>query len=289
MKNDSIEIEYNIVFDLSVLLSLDCIDIKKTAKNNPSLQLWEYFYLLEQFIEYGDDFAGNLKKISEQKANEDDFQNIAGMKAKLATINIGRENFLETIDEIVKHSKKSHAALAGDLAKTLHDDFMYLYNMIKSAKREELKIDVPLSKETQFLSKVINVLIYEEANRKMRILIVDDAPSMIKTVSAVLENDYQIYGLSDPRMTEKFLHQIRPELFLLDYEMPVLNGFDLIPVIRSFKEHKDTPIIFLTALGTMDNVSAAYVLGACDFIVKPFQSAVLREKIKKHIVRKKLF
>jgi putative two-component system response regulator len=112
---------------------------------------------------------------------------------------------------------------------------------------------------------------------------------MLKTITSALGADYKVYTLSDPMMVEKFLQQVTPELFLLDYKMPGLNGFDLIPIIRNFDEHKDTPIVFLTSMGTSDNVSAAAMLGACDFIVKPFQGNVLREKIAKYIVRKKLF
>jgi DNA-binding response OmpR family regulator len=68
--------------------------------------------------------------------------------------------------------------------------------------------------------------------------------------------------------------------------MPVLSGVDLIPIIRSFEEHKDTPIVFLTSESSIDNVSAAIALGACDFILKPFAADKLREKIAKHIVKK---
>jgi DNA-binding response OmpR family regulator len=71
--------------------------------------------------------------------------------------------------------------------------------------------------------------------------------------------------------------------------MPDINGFELIPIIRSYAEHKDTPVIFLTSIGTIDNVTAAIALGASDFIVKPFNPESLREKVSKHIVRKKLF
>jgi len=76
---------------------------------------------------------------------------------------------------------------------------------------------------------------------------------------------------------------------LLDYKMPELNGFELVPIIRSFEEHKDTPIIFLTSMGTKGNISVAAMLGAVDFVVKPFDSDTLHEKIAKHIVKKNLF
>jgi len=76
---------------------------------------------------------------------------------------------------------------------------------------------------------------------------------------------------------------------LLDYKMPDLNGFELVPIIRSFEEHKDTPIIFLTSMGTTEHVSAAAMLGASDFLVKPFEPYTLQDKIAKHIVRKKSF
>jgi PleD family two-component response regulator len=139
------------------------------------------------------------------------------------------------------------------------------------------------------LKAVLENLILEEANRKMKILAVDDAPVILKTISVALSNEYKVYTLSNPLFVEKFLEQITPELFLLDYKMPGLNGFELIPIIRKFEEHKDTPIIFLTSMGTNDYVSAAAMLGASDFVIKPFQGNVLREKIAKHIVRTKLF
>ena len=123
----------------------------------------------------------------------------------------------------------------------------------------------------------------------MIILAVDDSAVMLKTISSLLSKEYKVYGMTDPTRLEIFLKQITPELFLLDYKMPLRSGFDLIPIIRGFKEHKETPIIFLTSEGTSDHVSGALSLGACDFMVKPFQENILLEKIAKHIVRKKLF
>ena len=139
------------------------------------------------------------------------------------------------------------------------------------------------------LSEYITRLDEEEANRKPLILIVDDSPVILKAVSAVLSDDYKVFMLEKPTELERVLQKLTPELFILDYQMPELNGFDLIPIIRNFDEHKNTPIVFLTSEGSFDNVTAAIARGISDFIVKPFKPDVLREKIAACIVKKKLF
>jgi DNA-binding response OmpR family regulator len=118
------------------------------------------------------------------------------------------------------------------------------------------------------------------------ILAVDDSPTILNSISSVLSDEYRVRTLVKPAMIEKLLETITPDLFLLDYLMPEINGFELIPVIRRFEEHKETPIIILTSEGTVDNVTAALALGACDFAVKPFDPVLLREKIKNHIKKK---
>ncbi|MDR2711494.1 MAG: response regulator [Clostridiales bacterium] len=121
------------------------------------------------------------------------------------------------------------------------------------------------------------------------ILAVDDSLVILKTLSSVLSDTYKVFTLPKPAELKNVLRKLTPELFLLDYKMPELTGFELIPIIRSFEEHKETPIIFLTSVDTLDNVTAAFALGACDFIVKPFDPEILHEKIAKHIAREKAF
>ena len=89
--------------------------------------------------------------------------------------------------------------------------------------------------------------------------------------------------LTNPLDLDKVLQKQTPDLFLLDYKMPEMSGFELIPLIREHDAHKETPIIFLTSEGTFDNVTAAVALGVKDYIVKPFRAETLREKIGKYI------
>jgi DNA-binding response OmpR family regulator len=99
----------------------------------------------------------------------------------------------------------------------------------------------------------------------------------------VLNGRYRVFKLPKPAMLKEVLRQITPDLFLLDYKMPEINGVELIPIIRSYQEHLSTPIIFLTSEATVDLASAVVAMGACDFVVKPFSSDVLHEKIARHI------
>jgi DNA-binding response OmpR family regulator len=119
--------------------------------------------------------------------------------------------------------------------------------------------------------------------RELCILAVDDSPSMLRSIHYALRNKYKVFTLPDPENVKKILQKTKPDLFLLDYNMPVLNGFELIPIIREFPEHKETPIIFLTAKRTEQHLLSAISLGACDYITKPLNPKTLREKIAKHI------
>ena len=115
------------------------------------------------------------------------------------------------------------------------------------------------------------------------ILAVDDEPDMLRMVYLLLRETYKVHTLSEPEKLETLLLDITPDLFLLDYKMPVLSGTELIPIIRKFPEHQHTPILFLTSEKSTAFVEEASRLGACDFMIKPMKMDILREKIDKHI------
>jgi len=121
-----------------------------------------------------------------------------------------------------------------------------------------------------------------EANRPV-ILAVDDAPSILQSIHHALQSKYKVHTLPDPENLRNLLNDITPDLFLLDYKMPALSGFDLIPIIREFSAHKKTPILIMTSEGTIDNISVAAHLGACDFLVKPVNDVMLHKKVSTHL------
>ena len=287
-------------FDLISLIRLGDLDIRTISANNPALITEDFFKMLKEFLLEAQNVADALTEISENNGSEDDFRILAEIKKPLE--NIGSAKFIPVFSEIIDASIKNDKTNAAEKAKNILNDFtLFCKRTVLTAKSKNSEAafsaqetgktaeDHLLSYDAHSLKNVLSMLEQMEATRKLRILAVDDAPVILKTITSVLGDEYKVFTLANPAQLKDFLMQITPDLFLLDYKMPELSGFDLIPVIRNFEEHKDTPIIFLTSLGTVDHISASLALGACDFMVKPFQGNILREKVAKHIVRRKLF
>jgi len=123
----------------------------------------------------------------------------------------------------------------------------------------------------------------KEANKPI-VLAVDDQPSILQTINQLLCEKYKVYTLPQPQAIKDVLKKVTPDLFILDCHMPVMHGFELVPIIRGQPEHEDTPIIFLTSEGTIDHVSVATNLGASAFLIKPIDDDILREKVASLLV-----
>jgi len=125
----------------------------------------------------------------------------------------------------------------------------------------------------------LNVDRDKNVSKQQSILAVDDSPSMLRSVHYTLHNKYKVHTLQKPENLKKVIQGLKPDLFLLDYNMPEINGFELAAIIREFPEFKETPIIFLTSESSPDHLNQAINLGSSGYILKPFNPRVLREKI----------
>jgi PleD family two-component response regulator len=121
---------------------------------------------------------------------------------------------------------------------------------------------------------------------KLSIIAVDDSPSMLRSIHFALNNHYKIHTLQRPEKLKDVIHKLNPDLLLLDFNMPVVNGLELVKIVREFPEFKETPIIFLTSESSPIILTEAIKLGISDYIVKPFNPKKLREKIAKKLARK---
>jgi CheY-like chemotaxis protein len=294
-------------FDIPTLLKLGDLDVRRVAAENQSLTVGKYFDSLSNFMELAPTVINDLTAMVGLVFEKNSFKDLAEIRTLLE--GLGYTKLLPVIDGMISSGVKGNTEFVASCAKRILGDFVRLFNRTETAIRAGLadnQDEVADSTDLIYsymaysrnygvsarglpLFKVLEEVDLTEASRKMRILAVDDSPLMLKNISSALRDEYKVFTLSNSTQVEKFLKQVTPELFLLDYKMPDISGFELVPIIRSFEEHKETPIIFLTSMGTKDNISTAAMLGACDFVVKPFDSSTLLEKIAKHIVRKKSF
>jgi len=137
--------------------------------------------------------------------------------------------------------------------------------------------------ENQFNPKVTKAKKVDKSIYNPSVLVVDDFTSMLRTINYSLHDRYNVSLLSRSDVVMDFVHNNKIDLILLDYIMPGLSGFDLIPKIRELPDYKFTPIIIITSEGTLKNVNEAVALGATDFIVKPFDPKELNYKVDRQI------
>ncbi|MDR0322291.1 MAG: response regulator [Treponema sp.] len=277
----------NSIFNLATLLKLDDLDVRKTA-DATNMPVEKYFSMLSEFIDRAPQMIDSLNNIAAFDDVEESLRNLEDLRKSLTRL--GYHKLSAPIGEIIQSSKDEDMALAIPFVVLVLEGFSYLFSRLITAR-------MPEGGENPYeglsLQNALDVTIKElseaETSRKLKILAIDDMLFILQTISQVLSKEYRVYKLSNPTMLEESLQYVTPELFLLDCDMPQRSGFDLVPVIRSYEAHKTTPIIFLTSTGTADNISAAIKLGAVDYVVKPFQASLLRQKVAANIVRKNIF
>ena len=75
--------------------------------------------------------------------------------------------------------------------------------------------------------------------------------------------------------------QTKPDLIILDLMLPRLTGFDVCQLLQMEESLKNVPILVLTSLGTMKEIEQAFAAGATDYMIKPFDTRRLLEKVEK--------
>ena len=112
------------------------------------------------------------------------------------------------------------------------------------------------------------------------VLIVDDDEISALVVSEMLAKIVNTEVLCDSTLVLKKCIAIKPDLVLLDVNMPKKNGLEVCKEIKSTRETEDIPIMFLTGSVEHDVQKACWEAGATDFIVKPILAMTLEHRVK---------
>lgn len=116
---------------------------------------------------------------------------------------------------------------------------------------------------------------------KPRILAIDDAAIMLRRIVLSLKDHYSVITVNSGHRALKYLEIEKPALILLDIKMLPKNGFETLREIRAMEGCEDIPVIMLTGLEDKSSVMESVNLGVSDYILKPFESEVLIERIEK--------
>lgn len=115
---------------------------------------------------------------------------------------------------------------------------------------------------------------------KKRILAVDDTAIILTRISNTLGNDYEVITVNSGVRALKYLEQEKPDLILLDIQMGQKDGIETLKEIRAMKDRADIPVIMLTGVEDKEIVLKSAKLGICDYILKPFSSEDLLDRIQ---------
>ncbi len=168
-----------------------------------------------------------------------------------------------TVIRWINEGRLPAAATAGGHNRVRAKDLLELLKTLRLPIPDELSSDPSLDQKT-------------------RVLIVDDEPEERKMIRWMLEQDFTEIEIEEAQ--EGFVagwktHSFRPHLVVLDLMLPGLDGFHVCEFIRRFPELKETKIIAISALMDPEVAKKIMSLGANDFLTKPFDLDVLKEKI----------
>ncbi|MBP5384782.1 MAG: response regulator [Lachnospiraceae bacterium] len=123
---------------------------------------------------------------------------------------------------------------------------------------------------------------------RKNILIVDDDPSYLGIVRAWLKDTYKVSMVTSGLQALKWLGKNKADLILLDYEMPVTSGPQVLEMLRSDTETRSIPVIFLTGRSDKESVMSVLSLKPEGYLLKNIEQAELLDKLDKFFAHKKI-
>ncbi len=192
--------------------------------------------------------------------------------------NVSIENPIFKKDDRRK-AKRRDLDKSGDVSGRREND-----RAMKFELQQRLNLDDLLN-----ITHIEDILGYEDVNPEYpSVLIVEDNPGMLKVTVDALHEEYNLHiaqnGVEALEKLNKFGDQI--SLILSDVLMPEMNGFDLCEKVMSEEKWKHIPFIFNSALFEEKDQIKGFELGATDYLIKPYNIRILKEKVAHWIARR---
>jgi len=125
-------------------------------------------------------------------------------------------------------------------------------------------------------------------SERRSILIIEDSKDLVELLYRRFESQYELSSAFDGVEGLALARSVRPDMVLLDVNLPRLGGFEILKEIRASDSTRGITVIMITALSDSDSVVEGLGLGADDYIAKPFSFVELSARIKAHLTIKDL-
>ena len=124
----------------------------------------------------------------------------------------------------------------------------------------------------------------EKGQSKKRVMIVDDDPDALAMMEKILTDEgVELIKVSNATEVGLKAAQLLPDLILLDFLMPEINGFDVCKALRENEQTRSVPIMAVTCLSKESEIERIFECGADEYLAKPFKVDKLLEKVRELI------
>ncbi|TWX74197.1 diguanylate cyclase domain-containing protein [Colwellia sp. C1TZA3] len=115
------------------------------------------------------------------------------------------------------------------------------------------------------------------------LLCIDDESINLKVLASIFKDHYNVVACKSAKQGFQLALQENPDIILLDVLMPEENGFELMEKLKKHPKLTSIPVIFITGLQEVEDEEKGLMLGACDYIQKPFNYSIVRARVNTHL------
>ncbi len=121
------------------------------------------------------------------------------------------------------------------------------------------------------------------ADNKWKVLVVDDEPNNLQLLRQILQNQYQLSFATDGTKALDVAWKVKPDIILLDIMMPEMDGYETCRRLKVDPETSKIPVIFVTAMGEVEDESRGFEVGGVDYITKPVSAPTVQARVRTHL------
>lgn len=237
------------------------------------------------FITQGVSFMGNSIQKNLESAGYDVVrvdpvvEEISAQKDDISIFVFYLGKFVEDIPEVLVYLKdvcieeEKFLILLGNL-----DELSIVENALPSAAvSAKFERPIDLKKLTAEIQKLMHTV--DEREMKKSILLVDDDPTFLKMMKSWLDYEYRVTIVTSGMQALMYLADNKPDLILLDYEMPVTSGPQVLEMIRSETRVDHVPVMFLTGKGDKQSVMNVLALKPDGYLLKSLNREQILDSI----------